>query len=393
MKNNIRKLYIANFLTGLVFWYGIEKLFMRSIGISTIGISVNAIVYVLVSVALDIPTGILADRWNRKYTLMLGIASLGLSAFLMSVSHGLPLYILATAIWGLYTVFTQGTFQAITYDSLRELGREEEYVKHQGRSYGLFLLAISLSSVAGGYLSHRFGYRTSYWLTIIPCLMNLWVLASLREPVFHKAHEDTKIWQHVRESLQLLGGRQMLLILSFLFIAVSVLNYSQNEYAGLYYIALGFGAIGNGWANAGKWLMGAFGQFTAARLSRVAAWGVPLFFAFFMAFSLWRCWLAIFVFMTTGLLEAIVMTNLEGTLQKHTPSHIRATMLSTLTFAYSVIVIPISLVFGLLARHDVFRAYQFTAAVAVVIAAVWFLKPAGIDARPAVMGAEPGDIY
>lgn len=32
----IHKLYISNFLTGLVFWYGIEKLFMRSIGIDAI---------------------------------------------------------------------------------------------------------------------------------------------------------------------------------------------------------------------------------------------------------------------------------------------------------------------------------------------------------------------
>lgn len=33
MRATILKLYFANFFIGLVFWYGIEKLFMQAIGI------------------------------------------------------------------------------------------------------------------------------------------------------------------------------------------------------------------------------------------------------------------------------------------------------------------------------------------------------------------------
>lgn len=45
MHGNIFKLYISNFLTGLVFWYAIEKLFMLSIGINPFGVSINAVVH------------------------------------------------------------------------------------------------------------------------------------------------------------------------------------------------------------------------------------------------------------------------------------------------------------------------------------------------------------
>ncbi len=93
MQRNISKLYIINFLTGFVFWYGIEKLFLRSIGVSTVGIALNAIAYIVVSTVFDIPTGILADRWNRKYTIMLGIGCLGISSMLMGLSHGLTFYV------------------------------------------------------------------------------------------------------------------------------------------------------------------------------------------------------------------------------------------------------------------------------------------------------------
>lgn len=288
MRSNIPKLYITNFLTGIVFWYGIEKLFMRSIGISALGIAVNAIVYVLVSTIFNIPTGILADKWNRKYTLMIGIVALGLSSFAMGHSHGLSTYLFATAIWGFYVVCTSGTYQAMTYDSLAELGREGEYVKQQGRFYGMFLIGVSLSSVIGGYIASRYGYRSAYFLTIIPCVVNLGVLLSMHEPNFHKDIEDTKLWQHVRKTAKLISGQQLLFYLAMIFVAVNLLNSNQNEYSGLYFIALGFGAVGNGWANAGKWLFGSFGQFLSNRLGKLTIYLIPIFFIAFIIFTLYR---------------------------------------------------------------------------------------------------------
>jgi MFS family permease len=378
MKNNIQKLYLTNFLTGFVFWYAIEKLFLRSIGVSAVGIAVNAIAYVVVSTVFDIPTGILADRWNRKYTLMLGIGCLAISSLIMGLSHGLALYIIATAIWGLYTVFTQGTYQAMTYDSLHELGRQNEYVKQQGRSYGMFLVGVSLSSIFGGYLGQHLGYRSTYFLTLVPCLLNLLVLWSLREPVFHKDTADTKLWAHVKQTVHLLAGQQFLLIISVLFIGISILNYAQNEYGGLYYIALGFGSIGSGWANAGKWIASALGRFMSERLSKYVLWCIPIFFAVFLGFSVWRSTFGLILFTIAGFLQSIIMTNLEGVVQENVPSSIRATALSTLSFAYSIIVIPISLIFGVLARHDVFHSYQFTAVIGLLFGLAWFLRPKSV---------------
>ncbi|MEJ0073488.1 MAG: hypothetical protein WDN27_05420 [Candidatus Saccharibacteria bacterium] len=65
-----------NILAGLVFWYSVEKLFMYRIGITAFGVSVNAVVLVIVTTLFDVPFGVLADRWNRKYTLALGMLAL-----------------------------------------------------------------------------------------------------------------------------------------------------------------------------------------------------------------------------------------------------------------------------------------------------------------------------
>lgn len=392
MQSNITKLYITNFLTGFVFWYGIEKLFMRSIGISALGIAVNAIVYVLVSTVLNVPTGVLADKWNRKYTLMIGILALGLSSFIMGHSHGLNTYLFATAVWSLYVVFTSGTYQAMTYDSLAELGRESEYVKQQGRSYGMFLVGVSLSSVIGGYIANRYGFRSAYFLTIIPCIINLVVLSSMREPVFHKEIEDTKLWQHVKKTTKLITGQQLLYYLAMIFVAANLLNSNQNEYFGLYFIALGFGAIGNGWANAGKWLFGSFGQFLSNKLGMLTKYLIPAFFITFMIFTIYRTPFGLIFFYLATFLQSIISTNVEGVIQHNTPSNIRATTLSLLGFVSSVILIPTSLVFGYIAKHNVFNAYSFIGVIGIIFMVVWLLRPKEVKKHKLYSVPEPSSI-
>ena len=376
--NNIKKLYIANFLTGFVFWYGIEKLFLKSLGISTVGIAINAIAFIVVSIIFNVPTGILADRWSRKYTLILGIMALALSSFIMGHSYGLNEYIVATAIWGLYVVLTNGTYQAMTYDTLAEEGREDEYVKHQGRSYGMFLVGVSLSSVIGGYIANKYGYRSTYILTLIPCFINIVVLLSMREPKFHKDIEDTKLWQHVKKTYYLITAEQLLFYLSMLFIAVTLLNSNLNEYAGLYYIALGFGAIGNGWANAGKWITGSFGQFLSQKLGKYTKILIPTFFITFLAFSVFKSPIGIIFFYLATFVQSIISTNIEGVIQHNTPSSIRATTLSLLGFVTSIILIPVSLVFGYIARHSVFYAYTFIAIIGLIFLVIWVLRPKSV---------------
>jgi MFS family permease len=375
MDSNMKKLYLSNFLTGLVFWYGIEKLFMHSIGINNLGIALNAIAYIVVSVIFNIPAGILADKWNRKYTLMLGSLALALSSFLMSRSHGLATYLFATGVWAFYLVLTSGTYQAMTYDSLAERGKESEYVTHQGRSYGMFLVGVSLSSVVGGYIASRYGYRSAYLLTTIPPILNIVVLASMHELAFHKDIEDTKLWQHIQKTYRLITAERLLFYLSMLFVAAAFLNSNQDEYSGLYFIALGFGAIGNGWASAGNWLFESVGQFLSQKLSKYTRFLVPLFFLTFMAFSIFHSPLGLIFFYLATFTQAIVSTNIEGVIQSNTPSSVRATMLSVLGFSSNILLIPTSIIFGYIARHSVLHAYQFIGIIGLVFALIWVLRP------------------
>jgi MFS family permease len=168
----IHKLYISNFLTGLVFWYGIEKLFMRSIGIDAVGVGIATAVFLVFNLICDIPAGILADRWSRKGVLIISALSLAACSLILGSSHGLLLYAIGELFYGMYIVSTSGTYNAMTYDILHEENRADQYSKIAGRAYALFLAGAGVANIASGFIANHFSYRTTYFITIISCLLN-----------------------------------------------------------------------------------------------------------------------------------------------------------------------------------------------------------------------------
>jgi MFS family permease len=372
MRHNIAKLYLCNFLAGLVFWYSIEKLFMYKIGISAFGVSVNAVVLVIVTSIFDVPFGVLADRWNRKYTLALGVTALGVASLITGASHSLLVYTLGTAIYGIYLCMTNGTFQAITYDSLKEVGKEKLYAKHQGGSYALFMAGIAIASPVGGYMAAHFGYRSTYYWSAVLCAVNLLVILSMHEPAFHKSDATVSIRKHIGAASRLLFTNTTLTYLSSILLVTGILRSSLNEYAGLYFIAIGFGAIGSGWANGGKWLFGAIGQFLASRLARVFPYMIAAFFVAFIGMSSWRTPLGLAFFYLCTFSYGIILNEAQAMVQDKVPSDVRATIFSLINFGTSALMIPLGLAFGVLAQHySVFAAYQLFAVIGLLYFGLW----------------------
>ncbi|MCA9350359.1 MFS transporter [Candidatus Saccharibacteria bacterium] len=376
MSSNIKKLYVCNLLTGIVFWYAVEKLFMQSIGISPLGIAINAVVFLLITVIFDVPSGVLADKWNRKYTLVLAILSLGLSSFILGTSSTFTQYLIGTAIYGAYIVLSSGTFQAIMYDSLAEIGEEDHYDKHQGRSYGLFLVGIGISSLAGGYIAQDIGLKETYLFSLVPAVINIIVLLTVKEPRFHKETFDNKFWSHIKASTKVITSQPLVFHLALFLTIGGMLRSTQNEFGGLYYIGLSLSAVAMGCVNAGKWIAGAVGQFLAPYVGRKRAFNLlPWFFVAFAIFSLITNASGIIFFLLASMLYSLVSNQAEATAQGLIPSGLRATTISLISFATNVVMIPLSLLFGWVTQqYSVFRAYQIFALVGLLYLIVWFTK-------------------
>ena len=70
-------LQLSALCSGVMLWVPIEKLFMTEIGFTPASVGVMAGVYAGVVPVLEIPSGLLADRWSRKGVLMVATLALG----------------------------------------------------------------------------------------------------------------------------------------------------------------------------------------------------------------------------------------------------------------------------------------------------------------------------
>lgn len=368
----ILKLYASNFLAGLVFWYGIEKLFMTSIGIDAVGVGIATAVILAFNLIFDIPSGILADRWSRKGVLFLSAISLAICSLILGLSDGLGLYIVGYLFYGTYVVTTSGTYQAIIYDSLHEEGRDKQYSKIVGRAYGLFLAGSGVANIASGFIANHTSYRTTFLITIVSCVVNAILILTLREPKFHKAEKKERVLKNLGDVTKALFETRLLRSLAIIMSVLAIVELFKGEFGQLYMLRYVSQPqiIGLLWAAyAFTWALGSvIAHHFRSRLNiLVAMTTMPLVI---MAFI--DSWFSLVLFMVQAVSSAALLNQIETRVQENTPSNVRASILSVFSAIGRGIAIPASFLLGwLFQQYNALYALRFIAIVAFLLWLYW----------------------
>lgn len=372
MVTRIGKIYLSNFLTGLVFWYGIEKMFMGTIGIDAVGVGLATALFLGFNLVFDIPSGILADRWSRKGMLAVSALALALCSVVLGMSNGLPQYILGYIFYGVYVVSTSGTYQAITYDILHEEGRSDQYSKIAGRAYALFLAGAGVANVASGFIAAHSSYRDAFFITVASCLLNVILILTVKEPTFHKAEAKTRVLSQLGGATRALVRIKLLQVLAVIMSALAIVELFKGEFGQLYmlrYISEPQ-LIGLLWAAyAFTWALGSIiAHRLRSRLTMlVVATTLPLILMAFIDSSF-----SLVLFMVQAVASAALLNQIETRVQENTPSSLRASILSVLSAAGRAISIPASLILGWLFTHfDALWALRFIAGIATLVLLYW----------------------
>src|SRR6266568_571409 len=132
LARRLRPLQAGAGLQGLMLWVPVEKLFQTQIGFDAAAIAVMAAAYAAVVPLLEVPSGILADRWSRSGILI--ISSAAASALIGGLSHNVATYIVAALILGVYFAMNSGTVDSVVYDTvIEETGSADTYERWIGR--------------------------------------------------------------------------------------------------------------------------------------------------------------------------------------------------------------------------------------------------------------------
>lgn len=372
MLTTIGKLYVSNFLRGLVFWFGIEKLFMTNIGIDAVGVGIATACIGIFCLALDVPSGLLADKWSRKGTLLLSALSLAIAAVVLGTSTGLTQYIIGYLFFAISIVTSSGTYQALTYDILHEEQRSKNYSKIMGRAYAIFLVGAGVANIVGGFLATKYPLPVVFFLTIASCVCNALVIASIKEPHFHKDANKENMLRQLGSVTKAIARTPLLKILAIIFSMFAVVEVFKLDFGQLYILRYVTEPqlIGILWAiYAFTW---AIGSVLAHRLAThltplILASVIPLLFM-----AMIDSWVSLILFMIQATAVAALFNQIETRVQDATPSSIRASVLSVLSAFARIIGVPSAFLMGWIFKEfGAYVALQVAAVVAALILLYW----------------------
>ena len=154
MQANVRKYYIYNFFLNLQLWWPIWIIYLKEErGLSQAQVTLIDIPFWLSIVLLQIPAAALADRWGRKPALVASGAAFALAITLFGLASSFPLLLLSYLIWGVAFSLYNGTESAFIYDSLKAMGREDEYQRIYGRAWAINMVAAVAGTLIGAPLA------------------------------------------------------------------------------------------------------------------------------------------------------------------------------------------------------------------------------------------------
>lgn len=185
VQSNILKLYIIKIAKWFMLFMPIVVLFYKDNGLEMRDIFILQAIYSIAIVALEIPSGYLADVLGRKVTLVLGTI-LGFFGFLTySFSYGFAGFLIAEVILGLGQSLISGADSALLYDSLLESGKKNKYIKYEGRMVSIGNFAEAIAGISGGLLA-TLSLRYPYYAQTLVAFVGIPAALLLIEPIRQK---------------------------------------------------------------------------------------------------------------------------------------------------------------------------------------------------------------
>lgn len=114
------------------------------------------------SVALEIPSGLLADRYGRKFSLIIGFLGLFISGVGFLLFSSFIPFAIIFCLFGASIAMSSGSDRALLYDNLLAENRAEDYPKILSRARAIGAVSLGLSMLLGGVLQDTWSWNCVY---------------------------------------------------------------------------------------------------------------------------------------------------------------------------------------------------------------------------------------
>jgi MFS family permease len=358
VRQRLRPLYVAGWFVGINFWVPVEKLFLSRIGFNAASIGILAATYAAVVPFLEIPTGILADRWSRRGVLMLAHAALGASAIVGGLSTNVATYLVAALLLGVYFAMESGTVDSIIYDLLiEETGTSDGFERQLGRFRMWGSVALVSSALAGGAIAAAASPRLTYFLTAPFALLSIGALSKFTEPRLHRSEAAEPLRRQIATTYKTILERGRLRTIVITMVLCALLLQTLLEFGPLWMVALVAPPILYGPQWAGLMSAVGLGGVLAARTNPSRPATLVTIVAVMIACSLTLASshnpiVVIAAQVALALLVVAVSTVATRLFHDEIPSSIRAGVSSGVGTLTWIAFLPFALTFGFVSKHS-----------------------------------------
>jgi MFS family permease len=351
VSGNLRKIIAMRFLGDFLPIAPVLILYYTANGLNSTQIFTIQALFHLAVLLLEVPSGYLADAVGRKRTLVFGALFFPLGLAVYAAGRGFAAFVFAEIVLAVSVSMRSGCDSALIFDSLRQLGREGEYKRFEGRAALVSRAGTAVSSVAGGLLAAIF-LRLPFLVNIGSALFMPAMALSLAEPERDRRRSRNPLLDILRICRHCLSQphiRPVVLFCGLLmasnltalwayFLLYQALGIGVGWFGVLFAVFQLAGALGGARSHSFSERFGAKGSLILTMLS-------PLFLALLGLIP--SPWLLPLVPANAFLWNLAYPVLLER-LNLAVGSDVRATVLSLAAMAGSVIFIVISPLFGLL---------------------------------------------
>ena len=366
LERNIIYDYFYTFINNLNMSSSIWVLYLAYHGMSLMKIGILEGIYHITGIIFEIPSGAIADLLGRKKSLLLGRILMVISCFFMLFSASFIGFAVGFILQSLSGNFNSGAEEALVFDSLKMLGKENSYTAINGRINMLIEVSQSIATVVGGILA-EISYTYCYGACII--ITQIGILPALfmtEPPVAANADDDADnivkekkrftnvVRGHFTTSAKVLKANPKILFIiiyySVIFSSFALLFFYSQQYFsdfGLNKIEISLIMLFAGIvACAGAFLSDRIYRFLGNRISIIGAIAIAICIGLFGLNNLYVAFVALLI---ADFFNSVLYPIQSTSLNKLIPSEQRATLLSVNSMFFSVFMILLFPLAGALA--------------------------------------------
>lgn len=351
--SNIKNEYLYRFFSSFDITSAIWVLYLGYKGMNLVQIGLLEGIFHVTGLLSEIPTGALADLFGRRRILIIGRMMSLISAIIMLFSNsflGFAMGFILSA-WG-YNL-NSGSEEALIYDTLKELKKEDEYLKINGKINLIIEISQGLAVFIGGILS-QIDFSISYITAIIIGIISLTFSFNFKEVDIRDDFEERiTIINHFKKSMKILKDNKKLLNIIMFFPIVYTFSAIVYFYGQQFLNNLGYSRLNISIIFLLNGILSAIGAILSDKIYKKYNASGWLSISMIISFLLILMGniskeLSIFTFLAIGFLTVILQPISSKLINSMVESKQRATIISVESMFYSLMMIILFPVCGLI---------------------------------------------